>query len=75
MVIHFRLRVKVCKPWDGGEHDTDGVIGLRIQLLHRDTQRDSQKRSSEVRLCRDAPVCTLTCTHAQVPTERTEQGL
>lgn len=70
MVIHFGLRVEVCKPWDGGEHDPNGVIGLGIQLLHRDTQRDSQKRSSEVRLCRDAPR-----THAQVPTERTEQGL
>ena len=53
MVVHFGLRVKVCKPRDGGKHHPNGVIGLRIQLLDR--HRRNQKQSSEVKFCGDAP--------------------
>lgn len=37
LVIHLSLRVKVCKPRDGGEHHPDGIIRLGIQLLDRET--------------------------------------
>lgn len=67
LVIHFRLGVKVCKPWDGGKHHPNGIVGLRIQLLDRETHRRSQKQSSEVRFHSNAP-----CSHALEPTHRTE---
>lgn len=71
MVVHFGLRVKVCKPRDGGKHHPDGVIGLRIQLLDRETHRRKQKQSSEVKFCGDAPyVCAPAAMH-RCP-ERTE---
>lgn len=65
MVVHFSLRVKVCKPGDGGKHHPNSVIGLGIQFLERETYRGSQRQSSEVRFCRDTPC-------AQGHAERTE---
>lgn len=33
LVIHLSLGVEVGEAGDGGEHDSDGVVGLRVQLL------------------------------------------
>lgn len=68
MVVHFGLRVKVCKPRDGGEHHPNCIIGLRIQLLDRQTHRRNQKQSSEVKFCGGAPEAMHRCP------ERAESG-
>lgn len=40
LVVHLGLRVEVREPRDGGEHHPDSIVGLRIQLLDRETHRE-----------------------------------
>lgn len=42
LVIHLSLGVEVGEAWDGGKHHTHCVVGLRVQLLWRQTLQKEQ---------------------------------
>lgn len=41
LVVHLSLGVEVGEAWDGGEHDTDSVVGLGVQLLWGHTDHNT----------------------------------